>query len=166
MIFCCSDSIYLLIKLADVAITSLPTSCRRVRILTARLSEIDKKDGFDFEKRMFFHFQKVGWDVKITPRSGDHGADIVGREPSGVCVVIQAERWNYKVGASSVEEVIRAREYYGAKRMIVITNNYLTPKAKRIAESACVKFWERNRLIDELAIVNKQRSRELTPMHS
>lgn len=118
------------------------------------INEIDQMSGVDFERRLQHHFQDVEWIVKMTPVSGDFGADLIGKDDKGARVVVQAKRYNGKVGIDAVQQVLGAREHYKASRMLLITNSHLTSNAKQLAKSARVEVWEREDLIRELASNN------------
>ncbi len=64
--------------------------------------------------------------VKTTPKSGDFGADLV-LSKDGVDTVVQAKRWNMVVGIEAVQQIVAAKQYYGARNAMVITNSEYTP---------------------------------------
>ena len=43
-------------------------------------------------------------------------------------IVVQAKRYNSKVGMSAIQEVYTAKKYYKADEAWVITNNYYTER--------------------------------------
>lgn len=145
----------LLLLCAPIAIALYNKISERRRWLASGIAQIDAMSGTDFEKRLYHHFKAVGWSVRLTPASGDFGADVVGTDPNGRRVVIQAKCYgaSHKVGVDAVQEVVGAEHYYKARRKIVITNRHLTAKAKELARSAGVEVWERERLVEELAKV-------------
>ncbi|SFV03743.1 restriction endonuclease [Alicyclobacillus macrosporangiidus] len=116
----------------------------------ATLNEIDKMSGEQFELTLQYYLKRTGWKVRTTPRSGDFGADLVGTDPQGVPCVIQAKRWNQRVGIKAVQEVIGAKAYYNAQRALLITNNYLTDAAYDLAKKSNVEVWNRRRLEIEI----------------
>ncbi|WP_345655988.1 restriction endonuclease, partial [Streptomyces tremellae] len=63
-------------------------------------------------------------------------------------VVIQAKRYKSKVGIKAVQEINSARDYYSAQEAWVITNNFFTLQAIKLAESTGVKLIDRNGLAD------------------
>lgn len=70
----------------------------------------------------------LGWKVSRTPRSYDGGADgiLVHRE-SGALVIVQCKHRQGSdsvCGAEAIDELLRAREAYGApnSRLFVLTN--------------------------------------------
>ncbi|MCF8564996.1 restriction endonuclease [Alicyclobacillus tolerans] len=123
---------------------------RREEMRQAGIDEIDKMDGWEFEKRMEVHFEIMGWTVLRTPGSGDKGADLVLTTPDGRTVVIQCKRYNVPVGKDAVEEVLNGKLYYEADAAMVITNSHLTRGALDLAKANNVDVWEREELIRQL----------------
>ncbi|MDJ0795323.1 MAG: restriction endonuclease [Calothrix sp. MO_167.B12] len=111
------------------------------------VEQIDKMTGRDFEEFLAQCFQKLGYYVKMTPVSNDFGADLIVQK-NLIKSVVQAKRYNKKVGASAVQEVVSAIKYYGASEGIVITNNHFTKNAYKLAKPNKIELWDRERLID------------------
>ncbi|WP_232230211.1 restriction endonuclease [Bacillus sp. J37] len=130
---------------------------KRIRQLEERLSqagmnEIDIMKGVEFEHYLAVIFKKLGYNVKRTPASNDFGADLIleGKER----IVIQAKRYKSKVGIKAVQEINSARDYYKAQHAWVITNNYFTSSAYKLAESTNIVLIDRNKLADLILNVN------------
>ena len=86
----------------------------------------------------------VGWsDITFTPVTGDYGADIIATDKDGLKVCIQCKRYDNPVGIDAVQEVIAAKQYYGANRAVVATNSVMTQQACNIAQKTGVELWER-----------------------
>ncbi len=118
---------------------------RRMRYLRSPLSKIDRMKGEEFERYLKAYFEEKGYRVRLTPESGDYGADLVmtrGLEK----VVVQAKRYSSAVGIKAVQEIIGAKSYYHADHCIVATNRYFTANAKELAKKAGVELWDRKRL--------------------
>jgi restriction system protein len=118
----------------------------------SRITDIDRMDGSEFEYYLVVLFEKIGIPATQTPLSGDYGADLIleGNER----VVIQAKRYQSKVGIKAVQEINSAKNYYMAQEGWVITNNYFTEPAKKLAESTCVKLIDRDELVDLILNAN------------
>lgn len=80
-------------------------------------------------------------NVKLTPVTGDFGADIVANDATGRLVCFQCKCYSSNVGESAVQEVISAVHYYGASYGVVVTNADFTPKAKQLARAVGVALW-------------------------
>ncbi|MCB8817395.1 restriction endonuclease [Desulfosporosinus shakirovi] len=103
------------------------------------INNIDKMTGREFEQRLEVLFGDLGYSVKLTPESGDYGADLVVDNASGKTVV-QAKRYSHPVGVSAIQELTSSMAYYSAKNAIVVTNNYCTPQAKELASGIRLSF--------------------------
>ncbi|MBS1955159.1 MAG: restriction endonuclease [Cyanobacteria bacterium SZAS-4] len=122
----------------------------RKRRLSVSAKHIDRMSGAEFEYHLAEYFAERGYRIEITPTTGDYGADLVLRSRTE-CIVVQAKRWNSKIGLSAVQEISTARHFYGAKSALLITNSSLTRSAKELARRANVTVWERNKLFEMLA---------------
>ncbi len=101
-------------------------------------------DGHDFEYVVADLLKNVGfYNVKVTVGSGDFGIDVVGWY-DGASYAIQCKKYSGKVGVSAVQEAYAGRSYYGCNYAMVITNNYFTPAAIKLAKSTGVILWDRN----------------------
>lgn len=113
--------------------------------------DIDLMGGEEFEQRIAIYFRDHSWDVKLTPRSGDFGADLLLRSPEGKRFVAQLKRYSGSVGLSAVQEVLGARDVYQADSAMLITNSRVTPAAMRQAEISDVEIWDRTELVKRLS---------------
>lgn len=119
------------------------------RRLSARTKHIDRMSGAEFENHLAEYFAACGYRIETTPTTGDFGADLVLRSRTE-CIVVQAKRWNSRIGISAVQEISTARHFYGADSALLITNSSLTRSAKELARRANVTVWERNTLFEKL----------------
>lgn len=115
------------------------------------ITAIDEMSGRMFEQRLQVFFNDRGWNVHLTPTSGDFGADLVGTDNTGQRVVIQAKRYQGSVGVHAIQEALGGRAHHNASRTLVITNSAFTVNARTLADQAGVELWDRTRLIQELA---------------
>lgn len=108
---------------------------------------IDNKiDGFDFEKVSKILLEKNGfYDVYVTQASGDYGADIIAYKDK-IKYAIQCKKFASKVGVKAVQEVIASREMYKCHVGAILTNNYFTPNAIKLAEENKILLWDLNDL--------------------
>ncbi len=122
----------------------------RRRQLFAQAHHIDRMSGLQFEHYLAAFFEQRGYTIEITPATGDFGADLVLRSRTE-CIVVQAKRWNSKIGVSAVQEISTARHFYGADSALLITNSSLTKSAEELARRANVTVWDRSTLFEKLA---------------
>ncbi|WP_261133787.1 restriction endonuclease [Bacillus sp. Marseille-Q3570] len=110
------------------------------------IREIDLMNGQEFEYFLMVLFKQLGYRVKRTPTSNDFGADLIleGSER----IVVQAKRYKSKVGIKAVQEINSAAAFYNANDSWVVTNNYFTSQAIKLADSTYIRLIDRNGLIN------------------
>ncbi len=118
---------------------------KRIRRRHYSIFAIDSiSDGHDFEYVVADLLKGVGfYNVQVTVGSGDYGIDVVGWY-DGASYAIQCKKYSGKVGVAAVQEAYAGRSYYGCNYAMVITNNYFTPAAIKLAKSTGVILWDRN----------------------
>ncbi|HWO76944.1 MAG TPA: restriction endonuclease [Bacillus sp. (in: firmicutes)] len=110
------------------------------------LTDIDKLTGIEFEELLYHLYTKQGYFVKLTPQSGDFGADLI-LQKGNQKIVVQAKRSSSKVGVEAVNEVLGGAGYYKANNKWVITNNYYTDNAIVQAYKNNVNLFDRDDLL-------------------
>lgn len=90
--------------------------------------------------------QKGFRNVKITPPSGDYGADLIAVDRRGEKWVVQCKRYTGKIGNSAVQEIVAAKAHYKANKAAVMTNSQLTANARKLAIENDVTLFE---LVDD-----------------
>ncbi len=116
-------------------------------LLSSDITAIDIMEGYEFEnylKTMFFY---AGFDVEVTSKSRDYGADLVLRRNNAI-VVVQAKRYKKAVGIKAVQEILASATHYMATEAWVITNSYFTDQAEQIAKENRVRLIDRDELIE------------------
>lgn len=104
-------------------------------------------DGFEFENLSKDLLLSYGFDqVEVTKSSGDYGADVVAYKDD-IKYAIQCKKYSSKVGVSAIQEVIASKSIYNCHVAVVLTNNYFTPNAIRLAKENNVLLWDRDKLI-------------------
>ena len=101
--------------------------------------------GPEFEEYLAAHFDNLGYKVEHIGQTGDYGADLILYR-DGVSIVVQAKRYQDKVGVKAVQEVISAKEYYECDSAMVVTNSYFTPNAIQMATQCNVELWDRENI--------------------
>ncbi len=117
------------------------------KVRKSNINEIDKMPGKVFEDYLKLIFKSRGYKVHTTKTSGDFGADLILTTGSRK-IVVQVKRYKNKVGLQAVQEVVSSREYYHANECWVITNNYFTAPAEKLAAVNRVNLINREELID------------------
>lgn len=145
---------YLFIKL-------YPVWRRRVRYRTARMYEIDRMTGDQFEAFLKVYFRDLGY--KVLPHTGgsrDKGGDLLLRDPAGRKVVVQAKRYSKRVPFEAVQQVHTARSLYGTDRAILISNYYFTKQTLETARQLNIELWDRDRLMEKMYRYRRDRKNE------
>jgi restriction system protein len=118
------------------------------RRLHNKLRRIDKMDGIEFENFLNDILCRQGYHSELTGASHDFGADIIiedfGEEQDRA--VIQAKRYSDTVPIAAVQQVFAAMYYYDAAYSIVISNNYYSGSAVKMAEKIGVVLIDRDGL--------------------
>lgn len=118
-----------------------------MKLRKARIKEIDKMTGEEFEQFLGLLFKKRGFKVSFTKSSSDYGADLILQDRKNT-IAVQAKRYSGSVGVKAVQEVIGALKMYDATEAWVVTNSYFTKQAQKLAESNDVYLIDRDELIE------------------
>lgn len=119
---------------------------REEKIRESGILQVDKMTGVQFEDYLRILYTSAGYQVKMTPASGDFGADLI-LEKGGNRIAVQAKRYKTSIGIKAVQEVASAKTHYKANEAWVVTNNKFTKAAETLAESTGVKLIGREQLI-------------------
>jgi len=112
------------------------------KVAVFNMSQIDSLSGTDFESFLAEMFEKLGYEVKLTKGSHDYGADLLVSK-NGKFAVVQAKCYAKVVGIKAVQEIIGAKNHYGAEDAFVATNNYFSKDAEVLAVENNVKLIDR-----------------------
>ncbi|OKL36609.1 restriction endonuclease [Domibacillus mangrovi] len=125
---------------------SITDRLKNKRVLQSSMREIDNMSGGDFEHYLSVLFEDIGYEVELTPASGDYGADLLLKKDHNY-IAVQAKRYSKTVGIASVQQVFSAKTYYSANEAWVVTNNTFTKNACDLAKKSGVKLVDREHLI-------------------
>lgn len=120
----------------------------REKYMLMKLSKIDQMSGQAFEEYLKVQFQKKGYRVSMTEASHDYGADLILKKGKKK-IVVQAKRYDKNVGISAVQEAVGAVAYYEADGAMVVTNQYFTKSAYKLAMQNNIQLWTRKDLIEK-----------------
>ncbi|WQT34458.1 restriction endonuclease [Helicobacter pylori] len=118
-------------------------SSYKKRQLKRALQKIDAMNGFEFEEYSKIFFTSKGFEVSITQKSGDYGADLI-IEKDGIKWAVQAKRYSHKVSPKAIQEVVSSKAYYACEKACVITNSYFTQAAQKLAQANGVILIDRD----------------------
>ncbi|MES2899498.1 MAG: restriction endonuclease [Pseudomonadota bacterium] len=115
------------------------------------MAEIDLMDGLEFERYVGRLLKHEGYsDVKVTQGSGDNGVDIFATRGTHR-FSIQVKRQQSSVSRRAVSDAVAGRDGYECDGAMVVTNNWLSPKARKFAEQTACEIVERETLIEWVA---------------
>ena len=109
------------------------------------IEDVDGMEGHDFESFLEKLFTEMGYYAEKTRGSGDQGADLILKK-DGLTTVVQAKRSQKKIPNKAVQEVLAGEKYYGADRLMVVTNHFFHESAKELAKRGSVELVDRNEL--------------------
>lgn len=120
------------------------------------ISKLDRMEGHQFEYACADILKSNGFKkVQVTQSSGDYGVDIIA-EKKGIRYAIQCKCYSNKLNNKPIQEVIGGLAYYGCDKGSVMTNQYFTEPAKRLAAVNGVELWDRDVLISMLSKTRKR----------
>jgi hypothetical protein len=100
-----------------------------------------------FEKWMGERFRELGYSVRLTLASGDHGVDLIVIR-DGETVVVQCKRYRATtVGEPILRDLYGAMHHAGASRAILVTTGRLTRGALEWSNGKAVEMWDGHELV-------------------
>lgn len=98
--------------------------------------------GYEYERKCAKLLEEKGFtNVKVTPKSGDQGIDILAKK--GLTKYgIQCKYYEGVVGNKAVQEAFSGASFYDCNVAMVITSSRLTAPAKTLAKKLGVEVWE------------------------
>lgn len=110
------------------------------------LQELDDISGTDFEALTCDILASNGFDIaESTQASVDFGVDVLARK-DGISYAIQCKRYTSPVGIEAVQQIYAGRTYYECHVAMVLTNQYFTSSARKLADKLGVVLWDRDML--------------------
>lgn len=102
-------------------------------------------NGYEFEKFMGELYEKMGYSVELTPKSGDQGADLIITK-YGERTAVQTKNYTENVPNKAIQEVVASKNYYKCTSCSVVTNSYFTKSAIDLGNVNGVKLIDREEL--------------------
>lgn len=110
---------------------------------TLTVEDVNNMDDFYFESYIGAMYEKAGYQVSLTSRSGDKGVDVIvlGQNEN---YAIQCKHSKNNVGVACVQEIQTGAKYYESKfgkglKPVAWATSMFTNKAKDLAENVDVK---------------------------
>jgi len=108
-----------------------------------KTKEIEKMDGYEFEKLICSLIKKMGFNVKHTKLSGDGGVDIIATSQETFFkgkYLIQCKRYYGSIGEPPIRDLFGVVLHERANKGILITNSTFTESAKRFADGKNIEL--------------------------
>ena len=119
------------------------------KLSKAGIYEVDKMSGQDFENFLMSLFQRLGYKVQNTGKTGDLGSDLI-IEMDGIRTAVQAKRYKQRVGPDAVREVNTVIKPRNCTLGMVVTNSFYTNEAEYLAKQNNIALWDRNDLVNNI----------------
>ncbi|TMN21891.1 restriction endonuclease [Lentibacillus cibarius] len=101
-------------------------------------SDIDQLSGQEFEELMYAYFKDHGYNPQLTDKTGDHGVDLVIKDPQdGLQIAVQCKCYKKgnNIGNKPLRDLEGAKRYYKCPATLFITTSDFTSKAREFADS-------------------------------
>jgi len=90
--------------------------------------------GADFEKLLYRLYEKMGYAVQLTGKTGDQGGDLIITK-EGKRIVVQAKRYQDLVNNKAIQEAVAAKGIYNCNSATVIVTSDFTDGALELAKA-------------------------------
>ncbi len=102
---------------------------------------------YDFEKFIAALFEKMGYETKTTPSSGDYGADVIATKGNEI-TIIECKRYSRgtHVTPEEVQRTLGAIWKYKANKAIFITTSQFSTRAAKLEKEAPIELWNKEKL--------------------
>ena len=119
-----------------------------------KVADIDSMSGVDFEKYLQKLLIAMQYTVIMTKASGDFGVDLIASKGNDK-IAIQVKRYKTSVSRRAISDAVTGMHHYKCNKAMVITSNYFTRDATKLASSTNCILINRDALADW--IVRNQR---------
>lgn len=109
-------------------------------------AELNQLSGTEFEEYLAGLFRQHGYQVQLTPTSGDYGADLLLTK-NEQRIAVQAKCYSGStVGVSAVQEALSGMAYYRCQSAWVVSTSNYTPNAVELARKSNVRLFDSTEL--------------------
>lgn len=116
----------------------------------ATLLELHRITPQAFERVVASILKRGGYDVTLTPVTGDFGVDVVAVK-QGVKTIVEVKQHSAPVGPAVVRGILGAMHRYQADLSMVVSLSGYTPAAQETARGAPVSLWGPEELLGEVS---------------
>ncbi|OIJ29102.1 restriction endonuclease [Staphylococcus sp. LCT-H4] len=153
-------NILIIVGILVIAYKSLPVIIKLLKkkkiqnlYRKARVHDVDKMDGIEFEYYLEALFSKLKYKPTVTKASHDYGADLILKNENKK-IVVQAKRSNGKIGIKAVQEIYAAQRYHNADEAWLVTNSFYTKSAIELGNACSIIMKDRNTLSKWIIKIN------------
>jgi len=118
------------------------------RLMKIAIESFNNLTGLEFEKYLQMIFTEKEFKVSRTEYKGDNGVNLI-IEKDNFKTAVQAKRSKNRLGVKGIQEIKAGQANCHCDSAMVITNNYFTAQAKKLAEINMIELWDKKRLIKE-----------------
>jgi len=99
---------------------------------------------YEFEDFISELFSKMGYDAKVTSRSGDFGADVIAQK-NNEKILIEVKKYSEgtNIRPDQVQRTLGAIWKYNADKAVFITTSNFTVRAKEIEKDGPIELWNK-----------------------
>jgi restriction system protein len=120
-------------------------------------------EGTDFECICFLYFLDKGYKPEITPKSGDHGVDLVVKDPKdSMKIAIQCKRRKDPIGNNHLIKLYGGKRAYNCVGTLFITTSSYTKKAMEYADAVGMELWNRLIVRENICKWQKEKLRNIS----
>lgn len=132
---------------AIIALVVTASQRKTAQVRALQLSNIDSMtDGHSFERYISKLMGARGYKAEVTKGSGDLGVDVIAYGPN-VRYAIQCKVSSKQaISRRAISDAVAALAHYQCTHAMVITNNFFTPDAKKLAASTGCILVDRDHL--------------------
>ncbi len=115
---------------------------------------IDNMSGLDFEEFTVNLLKNNGFtNIIKTKASGDYGIDVIASKDE-IKYAIQCKNFSSHLGPKSIQEAYSGKNFYNCHIGVVLTNNYFSENAKKLAKNNNILLWDRDKLKEMVSNIN------------
>lgn len=110
---------------------------------------IEVNTGLEYENFIEEVLKEGDYVVIRTPKTGDQGVDLIAIK-NDIRIAIQCKFYSKPVGNKAVQEVVAGKDYYECEYACVVSNNFFTPAAKKLASASNILLLNEDSIVEEL----------------
>ncbi len=114
-----------------------------------------------FEAWVGERFREMGYDVRLTPFQGDHGADLLVERDGETAVVQCKHRPGGSVGEPVLRDLFGAMHHFAAARAILVTTGRVTQAARGWLRGKPIEAWDAGDLAQRWADAISQTTEQM-----